>query len=65
MIVHRNNFTGQNKFLLRGALKRSDVWTSREEAQNFLRERSLKSWDPRVVDIYVVCMNFCSRISAP
>lgn len=58
MIVHRNNFTGKNQFLLKGALKRRDMWSSREEAQEFLRERSLKSWDPRVVDIYVVCMKF-------
>ena len=58
MMVHRNNFTGKNKFLLEGAVKRRDVWSSREEAQKFLRERSLKSWDPRVVDIYVVRMNF-------
>lgn len=53
MIVHRNNFTGKNQFLLKGALKRRDMWSSRKEAQDFLRERSLKSWDPRVVDIYV------------
>jgi hypothetical protein len=58
MIVHRDNFTGKNKFLLKGALKRCDVWSSREEAHKFLRERSLKSWDPRVVDLYVVCMHF-------
>ncbi|KAF8257766.1 Alpha/beta hydrolase fold-1 [Lactarius quietus] len=53
MIVHRKNFTGQNKFLLKGALQRRDTWSSREEAQKVFRERSLKSWDPRVVDIYI------------
>lgn len=53
MMVHRDNFTGKNQFLVQGALKRRDVWSSREEAHNFLRERSLKSWDPRVADIYV------------
>ncbi|KAI9464011.1 Alpha/beta hydrolase fold-1 [Lactarius psammicola] len=53
MIVHRNNFTGKNQFLLKGALKRRDMWSSREEARKFLRERSLNSWDPRVVDIYI------------
>ncbi|KAH8990763.1 Alpha/beta hydrolase fold-1 [Lactarius akahatsu] len=53
MFVHRDNFTGVEKFLLKGALKRSDVWPSREGAYKLLRERSLKSWDPRVVDIFV------------
>ena len=57
MIVHRDYLAGANKFLLEGALKRRDVWSSREEAHKFLRARSLKSWDPRVVDIYVVCMH--------
>jgi hypothetical protein len=65
MIVHRNNFTGKNQFLLKGAQKRRDMWSSREEAQDFLRERSLKSWDPRVVDIYIVCTNFYARFSVP
>lgn len=64
MIVHRDNFTGKNKFLLEGALKRCDVWSNREEAHKFLRERSLKSWDPRVVDIYIVCMHFYTWFSA-
>lgn len=61
MIVHRDNLN--NKLLL-GALKRRDVWSSREEALRSLRERSLKSWDPRVTDIYIVCMHFYTRFSA-
>ncbi len=52
MIVHRND---KNELLLRGARKRLDVWSGREEASKYLRERLLKSWDPRVADIFVVC----------
>jgi hypothetical protein len=42
------------KFLMEGAIKRRDVWSSREEADNLFRERSFKSWDPRVIDLHVV-----------
>ena len=40
--------------LAQSAIKRRDVWHSREEAHKLFRERSLKSWDPRVIDLYVV-----------
>ena len=36
------------------AIKRRDVWHNREEAHKRFRERSLKSWDPRVIDLYAV-----------
>ncbi|KAH9968080.1 Alpha/beta hydrolase fold-1 [Russula dissimulans] len=35
-----------------GARRRRDVWSSREEAYQQFRERSFKSWNPRVIDIY-------------
>ncbi|KAI9438247.1 Alpha/beta hydrolase fold-1 [Lactarius indigo] len=53
MIVHPDNFSGGLRSLHKGALKRNDVWPSREEAHKILRERFLKSWDPRVVNIFV------------
>jgi hypothetical protein len=39
---------------MEGAVKRRDVWSSREEANELFRERSFKSWDPRVIDLHVV-----------
>ena len=37
-----------------GAIRRRDVWSSREEANKLFRERSFKSWDPRAIELYVV-----------
>ena len=37
-----------------GAIRRRDVWSSREEANKIFRERSFKSWDPRAIELYVV-----------
>ncbi|KAI0299402.1 Alpha/beta hydrolase fold-1 [Multifurca ochricompacta] len=53
MFVHPDHFRGANKFLAQGAVKRRDVWSGREEAHQLFRERSFKSWDPRLIDLYV------------
>jgi hypothetical protein len=54
MFLHPNFLYRTGKFLTESAIKRRDVWHSREEARKLFRERSLKSWDPRVIDLYVV-----------
>jgi hypothetical protein len=54
MFLHPKFLEATWKFLLEGAAKRRDVWSSREEADKLFRERSFKSWDPRVIDLYVV-----------
>ena len=54
MFLHPNFFYRTGKFLTESAIKRRDVWHSREEAHRLFRERSLKSWDPRVIDLYVL-----------
>jgi len=53
MFLHPKFLEATWKFLLEGAAKRRDVWSSREEADKLFRERSFKSWDPRVIDLYV------------
>ncbi|KAI0061134.1 alpha/beta-hydrolase [Artomyces pyxidatus] len=35
------------------ARRRHDVWRSREEARKAFREKALRTWDPRVIDVYV------------
>lgn len=41
--------------LVGGAVKRRDVWPSREEALRTLQMRpSFKVWDPRILEIFVV-----------
>ncbi|OCH87169.1 alpha/beta-hydrolase [Obba rivulosa] len=40
--------------LIEGALKRRDIWPSREEALSILRSRpAFQQWDPRVLKIFV------------
>ncbi|KAI0252840.1 Alpha/beta hydrolase fold-1 [Lactifluus subvellereus] len=53
MFTYPAHFGGANKFLTEGAVKRRDVWSNREEARKVFRERSFKSWDPRVIDLHV------------
>lgn len=41
--------------LVNGAINRRDTWPSKEDAYNILKSRgSWKSWDDRVLKIYVV-----------
>ena len=61
MFTHPAYFGGANKFLTEGAVKRRDIWPSREEANNVFRERSFKSWDPRVIGLHVVCVHTSVR----
>lgn len=47
---------------VRGARAKRDVWASRKELRHWLtqRGRSVWSrWDPRVLDLYVVCAFVC------
>ncbi|KAF8497527.1 Alpha/beta hydrolase fold-1 [Russula emetica] len=53
MFLHPNFLHRTGNFLKESTIKRRDVWDSREEAHKLFRERSLKSWDPRVIDLYV------------
>ncbi len=54
MFLHPDFLYRTGNFLAGSAIKRRDVWSRREEAHKLFRERSLKSWDPRVLDLYVV-----------
>jgi len=49
-----SKFQNSPMTLANGANKRRDVWSSREEAYKHFRERSFKSWDPRLIDIHAV-----------
>ncbi|KAH9996333.1 Alpha/beta hydrolase fold-1 [Russula vinacea] len=53
MFLHPDFAETTWEFLLEGAVRRRDVWSSREEADKLFRDRSYKSWDPRVIDLYV------------
>lgn len=45
--------------LANGAVNRRDIWPSREEAYKLLKARpAWKSWDDRVLKIFVVCSSF-------
>lgn len=41
--------------LVDGALARRDFWESREEARTLLSMKGMKTWDKRVVKLFVVC----------
>ena len=62
MFLHPNFTRRTGNFLVESTIKRRDVWPSREEAHKLFRERSLKSWDPRVIDLYVVRIHFMSDV---
>lgn len=53
MFLHADFLYSTGKFLAESTAKRRDVWHSREEAHKLFRERSLKTWDSRVIDLYV------------
>ena len=61
MFTHPTYFGGALKFLTDGAVKRRDVWSSREKANKVFRERSFKSWDSRVIELHVVCVHTSAR----
>ena len=62
MFLHPKFFYRTGKFLVGSTIKRRDVWDSREEAHKLFLERSLKSWDPRVIDLYVVRIHSVSDV---
>jgi hypothetical protein len=44
-------------FLVKNALNRKDVWTSKQDAYEYLSHRpGFKSWDQQVLRSYVVCL---------
>ena len=48
----------------RGAMARPFAWPSRDAAVTFLRSRRpWKTWDPRVVRLYLVCISCRDRSS--
>jgi len=53
MTVHPVHSKRVNRFLVEGAVKRRDIWTSSEEAHKLFRERVFKSWDSRSIDLHV------------
>ena len=63
MFLHPDFLYRTGDFLVESTIKRRDVWHSREEANNLFRERSLKSWDPRVIDLYVVRIHSIAGVS--
>lgn len=40
--------------LVTGAYERRDVWKTREIARKNLMQNKTKTWDPRIVDLFVV-----------
>jgi hypothetical protein len=62
MFLHPKFLYRTGKFLAGSTIKRRDVWDSREEAHKLFRERSLKSWDPRVIDLYVARIHSVSDV---
>ena len=60
MTVHPVHSKSVNRFLVGGAVKRRDMWSSSEEAHKFFRERAFKSWDSRSIDLHVVRIYFYS-----
>ena len=47
---------GQLKTVAEGVLKRRSTWDNRAQAAKYIRKRFPYSmWDPRVVDLYIVC----------
>ena len=54
MFLHPDITDRIENLLPGGAIRRRDVWSSREEANKLFRERSFKSWDPRAIELYVV-----------
>jgi hypothetical protein len=62
MFLHPDFLYRTGNFLAESAIKRRDVWHSREEAHKLFRERSLKSWDPRVIGLFVVRIHSMSDV---
>jgi len=52
MYISPDNLQKTSMTLAGGANKRRDVWPSRDGAYKQFRERSFKSWDPRLVNIH-------------
>ena len=61
MTVHPAHSKRVNRFLVEVAIKRRDMWSSREEAHKLFRERSFKSWDARSIELHVVRIRFYCR----
>ena len=61
MTAHPVHSKKVNRSLLEGAVKRRDMWSSSDEARRLFRERTFKLWDPRSIDLHVVCIYFYSR----
>lgn len=60
--AHLEDRQGALKFLTKATMKRRDTWNSREEAKDYFEPRlPWNTWDPRILDIYVVS----SRARAP
>lgn len=62
MFLHPNFHYRTGSFLTESVIRRRDVWPSRDEAHKNFRERSLKSWDSRAVDLYVVRIHSVSDV---
>lgn len=65
MFLHPKFLYSTGKFLAESTAKRRDVWRSREEAHKLFRERSLKTWDSRVIDLYVVRTSSMLDVQTP
>ena len=65
LFLHPDFVERTDVFLTEGAIKRRDVWSSREEADKRFRERAFKSWDPRVINLHVVRICSMSYASVP
>ena len=56
MLITPRHFegTGRRLRLEDGALARRDFWESKEEARTSLSTKGMKTWDKRVVELFVV-----------
>ena len=61
MTAHPIHSKSVNRFLVEGAVKRRDMWSSSDEARRLFRERAFKLWDPRSIELHVVCIHFYSK----
>ncbi|TRM66988.1 Alpha/beta hydrolase fold-1 [Schizophyllum amplum] len=53
MVMNREAAEGPHEFLVNGARNRRDVWPSKPEAYKLLKSRGWKSWDDRVLRLFV------------
>lgn len=58
LLATLSKFPQQLTKAIESTQKRKDVWASREEARNWMKEREpYNRWDPQVLDLFIVSSN--------